>query len=49
MQAHDGHVCAVVAEVDVVGGDEPRLVRFDELDQPFDGPPQLFERPIANT
>ena len=48
MHAYDGHACAVFAEVNVVS-DEPRLVRLDEVDQPFHALLELFERPARTS
>jgi hypothetical protein len=44
MYVCDGHLLAVVAEVDVVG-EQLRLVGIDELDQVLDGALQFLERP----
>ena len=47
MHVHHCHPGAIVAEVNVVG-DDPGLVRLDELDQLLHGGLQLFERPLVD-
>ena len=47
MHIHHRHLGAILAEVNVVS-DEPRLVRFDEVDQLSDGWLQRVERSLAN-
>ena len=47
MHIHHRHLGAILAEVNVVS-DEPRLVRFDKVDQLSNGGLQRVERSLAN-